>query len=213
MWFSGKKEQTIISLFFKHIDKVEETLKCVFDLIKKYLEDTDDIESLYLRTQRLESEADRLRRKTEMEMYSGAFLPNFRGDLLGLIESVDKVANKAEYVADLIVLQKPEVPHELKDLILSQMEYSLKAYESLKSALKFLFEDLERVEEFVLAVEKYEHDEDAVERTALRKLFEMDIERSVKLEVKELIRSIGDIADRTEDVSDRAETILLKRRF
>ncbi|MDK2898402.1 MAG: uncharacterized protein PWP36_621 [Thermotoga sp.] len=148
-----------------------------------------------------------------MEMYSGAFLPNFRGDLLGLIESVDKVANKAEYVADLIVLQKPEVPHQLKDLILMQMEYSLKAYESLKSALRFLFEDLERVEEFALAVEKYEHEEDNVERTALRKLFEMDIESCVKLELKELIRSIGDIADRTEDVSDRAEIILLKRRF
>lgn len=58
----------------------------------------------------------------------------------------------------------------MKDLILMQMEYSLKAYESLKSALRFLFEDLERVEEFVLAVEKYEHEEDNVERTALRKL-------------------------------------------
>lgn len=45
-----------------------------------------------------------------MEMYSGAFLPNFRGDLLGLIESVDKVANKAEYVADLIVLQNQKFP-------------------------------------------------------------------------------------------------------
>lgn len=41
----------------------------------------------------------------------------------------------------------------------------------------------------------------------------MDIESCVKLELKELIRSIGDIADRTEDVSDRAEIILLKRRF
>ncbi|PLV58392.1 TIGR00153 family protein [Thermotoga sp. KOL6] len=213
MWFSGKKESDIISLFFNHVGKVEETLSCVFDLLKNYLRESDEIESLYIRAQRLESEADRARRKTEMEMYSGAFLPNFRGDLLGLIESLDKVANKAEYVADLLVLQKPEIPSEIKDLILRQMEYSLKAFSSLKLALKHLFEDLDRVGEYVLEVERYEHEEDSVEREALKKLFNMEIDRCKKLEVKELIRCIGDIADRTEDVSDRVEIVLLKRRF
>jgi hypothetical protein len=213
VWLSGKKESDIISLFFKHVDKVEETLVCVFDLLKNFLEGSDEIDILYQRAQRLESEADRLRRKTELEMYSGAFLPNFRGDLLGLIESLDKVANKAEYVADILALQKPEIPPEIKDLVLKQMDYSLKAFRSLKMALKYLFEEMDRVGDYVLEVERYEHEEDLVERNALRKLFEMETDRCTKLEAKELIRSIGDIADRTEDVSDRVEIVLLKRRF
>lgn len=93
------------------------------------------------------------------------------------------------------------------------MDYSLKAFRSLKMALKYLFEEMDRVGDYVLEVERYEHEEDLVERNALRKLFEMETDKCTKLEAKELIRSIGDIADRTEDVSDRVEIVLLKRRF
>lgn len=203
----------MVSLFLKHSEKVEETLLQLRVFIEEYMKNPDGVSGVYQRVCELESEADRLRRETEKKIHEGAFLPNFRADLAELIELVDKVANKAEYIADLFSLQKPWIPEELKGYMLKQLEISLKAFRTLRKAIENLFEDLGKVESCVLEVEKFEHEEDMVEREALKKLFEMEIERCEKIELKEVIRSIGDIADRAEDASDRILIIVAKRRF
>jgi len=212
MWIFGKKEERIIELIKNHLDLVEKTIESLRDYLRMYFSDGEKATVVYERIQTLESDADRVRRKVETDMYSGAFLPNFRGDLLGLIESVDKIANKAEFVADLIELQHPVIPDELKDGILKQIDLSLEAFRMLKRSIELLFEDLQKAGEYVILTEKREHEEDEVERGNIKKLFELDIERCAKLEIKEIIRSIGDIADRAEDSSDRVEIIILKRR-
>jgi len=212
MWIFGKKEERIIELIKNHLDLVERTIESLRDYLNMYFSDGEKATVIYERIQTLESDADRVRRKVETDMYSGAFLPNFRGDLLGLIESVDKIANKAEFVADLIELQHPVIPDELKDGILRQIDLSLEAFRMLKRSIEYLFEDLQKAGEYVILTEKREHEEDEVERGNIKKLFELDIERCAKLEIKEIIRSIGDIADRAEDSSDRVEIIILKRR-
>ena len=203
----------MFSLFLKHGEKVEETLHQLRVFIEGYMEDPDGVSNVYQKVCELESEADRLRRETEKRIYEGAFLPNFRGDLAELMELVDKIANKAEYVADLFSLQKPKIPEELKSYLLKQLEISLKAFRSLRKAIENLFEDLDKVESYVLEVEKFEHEEDVVEKEALKKLFDMEIGRCEKIELKEIMRSIGDIADRAEDASDRILVIVAKRRF
>ncbi len=212
MWIFGKKEERIIELIKNHLDLVERTIESLRDYLNMYFSDGEKATVIYGRIQTLESDADRVRRKVETDMYSGAFLPNFRGDLLGLIESVDKIANKAEFVADLIELQHPVIPDELKDGILRQIDLSLETFRMLKRSIEYLFEDLQKAGEYVILTEKREHEEDEVERGNIKKLFELDIERCAKLEIKEIIRSIGDIADRAEDSSDRVEIIILKRR-
>jgi len=212
MWIFGKKEEKIIELIKNHLDLVEKTIESLRDYLEMYFSDGEKATVIYEKIQTLESDADRIRRKVETDMYSGAFLPNFRGDLLGLIESVDKIANKAEFVADLIELQHPVIPNELKDGVLRQIDLSLETFRMLKRSIEFLFEDLQKAGEYVILTEKREHEEDEVERGNIKKLFELDIERCAKLELKEIIRSIGDIADRAEDSSDRVEIIILKRR-
>ncbi len=197
----------------KHCEKVEETLHQLRTFIEGYMEDPDSVSSVYQKVCELESEADKLRRETERGINEGAFLPNFRGDLTELMELVDKIANKAEYVADLFSLQKPKIPEELKGYLLKQLEISLKAFRSLRKAVESLFEDLDKVESYVLEVERFEHEEDMVEKEALKKLFDMEIEKCEKIELKEIMRSIGDIADRAEDASDRILVIVAKRRF
>lgn len=197
----------------KHCEKVEETLHQLRTFIEGYMEDPDSVSSVYQKVCELESEADKLRRETEKGINEGAFLPNFRGDLTELMELVDKIANKAEYVADLFSLQKPKIPEELKGYLLKQLEISLKAFRSLRKAVESLFEDLAKVESYVLEVERFEHEEDMVEKEALKKLFDMEIEKCEKIELKEIMRSIGDIADRAEDASDRILVIVAKRRF
>ncbi len=212
MFFFGKKESEIIKTFMKHLDAVEETLLAFRDFMSMYLDGEGDFEALAEKAVEAESKADRLRRSTETMMYSGAFLPNFRGDLLGLIESVDVIADRAETVVRLVNLQKTEFPDDIKEDVKEQVKISIKTYRALKKAIKTMFEDMDESAKCIVETEKLEHEEDELEWRLIRRLFSLDVDRAVKLEVRELIGLIGDIADLSEDASDRVEIILLKRR-
>jgi len=139
-------------------------------------------------------------------------LPNFRGDLLGIIESADKVGNKGEYIADILELEHPVIPEILNSQILKLFDLCVETYETLKISIKDLFEDLEKIEEHVLIVEQKEHEADGVERCLIKQIYKMDISNGHRIQLKELVRSIADIADRAEDCSDRVEIVSLKRR-
>ncbi|MGC9384179.1 MAG: TIGR00153 family protein [Kosmotogaceae bacterium] len=213
MLFVGRKEQEIIEHFKKHIKAVEETLDGLEQLLETYKKgDSDDLDRVNDIIHERESEADKIRRSMETEMYQGAFLPNFRGDFLGLVENFDRIANRAEGIADHIILTRIVIPDELIDDLVEQFRMSLKTYKSLKDGAEMLFEDLEQAAELVLRTEKLEHDEDSFERNLIKKVFSMDLELAHKNQLRELVMSIGDIADLSEDCSDRIEIVVLKRR-
>jgi predicted phosphate transport protein (TIGR00153 family) len=199
--FFGKKEKNIIDLFNKHLEAIDYTIQALVDLIKNLDEDMSRIRELAEQVRNAETEADHIRRQAEAEMYSGAFLPNFRGDLLGTIEAMDRIANKAESVADEIELQSIRVPKEiLEDLI----ELILKSQE--------MFEDFEKANEMILKTENYEHETDIIERNTIRKIFSLDISLPEKMQLKKLVHRIADISDTSEDVSDRIQIIIYKRK-
>ncbi|MFO7881919.1 MAG: TIGR00153 family protein [Kosmotogaceae bacterium] len=213
MLFVGKKEQDIIEHFKKHIKAVEETLEGLGQLLETYKKgDSDDLEKVNDIIHERESDADKVRRSMETEMYRGAFLPNFRGDFLGLVENFDRIANRAEGIADHIILTRIVIPDELIDDLIKQFGMSLKTYKSLRDGAEELFDDLEEAAELVLKTEKLEHDEDQFERDLIKKVFSMDLELAHKNQLRELILSIGDLADLSEDCSDRIEIVVLKRR-
>lgn len=213
-WIVGKKEQEIVNLVREHLNKISETLASLTNLLEAYLsQQFDRISELAEEVRRLEHEADVVRRQVENIMYGGAFLPNFRGDLLGIIEAADKVANKAEYVADVLEIEKPYIPLSLHTDIRRLLDMGVETYNALKMSINYLFEDLDQVVDYVKKTEEREHDVDGIERGLLRQIFAIsDISHGQKMHLKDLVRSIADIADRAEDCSDRVQIVSLKRR-
>ncbi len=137
MWFIGKKEGKVIENFKRHLKAVEKTLEKLEDMVNLYLDERcDEVDDVADEVISLETEADRIRRETETMMYSGAFLPNFRGDLLGLIESIDKIANKAEMVAKVLSFQRPLIPDDLKSDMRKQVRLSVDTYKALRSSVE-----------------------------------------------------------------------------
>ncbi len=203
----GKKENEVINLFHKHLRKVKVAVDTTYTLIQI---PSSKRESVVKKVRELETEADSIRRDAETMMYSGAFLAQSRGDMLGLIEAVDRIANKAEFVSDLLYLQDLIIPESLKEKYEKEFEYSIKTYDALQKAAETLFDDTEKVKEYVLKVEKWENTGDGAERDLIRSIFQLDIDLAWKMQLRELAFQIGDIADRSEDASDRIEIILLK---
>lgn len=211
--FFGKKEMAIIQLFHEHLDFISRTLE---NLEKVFLaSQNDDLSSVEIYSEevrKMESAADAKRREMENAMYQGAFLPNFRGDFLGLAESFDKVANEAENVVDQIELQRLVIPAELKADLLKQLQLAVETYEASKEAAINLFQELSIAEEKIKETERLENIEDSHERALVKKIFEMNLSLAEKRQLRELVLSIGDIANLSEDCSDRMEIIVLKRR-
>ncbi|HCO69438.1 MAG TPA: TIGR00153 family protein [Mesotoga infera] len=211
--FFGKKEMAIIQLFHEHLDFISRTLE---NLEKVFLasqnDDSSSVEIYSEEVRKMESAADAKRREVENSMYQGAFLPNFRGDFLGLAESFDKVANEAENVVDQIVLQHLVIPSELKTDLLKQVQLAAETFEAAKEAAVNLFQELSVAEEKIKETERLENTEDSHERALVKKIFEMNLSLAEKRQLRELVLSIGDIANLSEDCSDRMEIIVLKRR-
>ncbi|MBB6062884.1 hypothetical protein HNP65_001336 [Thermosipho japonicus] len=208
--FFGKKEQVVIELFRQHLDAVEDTILKLQDLICS--KDKEKQKELAEEVRKAETAADQIRRKAELEMYSGAFLPNFRGDLLGTIEALDRIANKAESVADEIDLQDLIIPKEIHENLKALISKSLETYKALKEAAKEMFEDFEKASQMIVKTERFEHETDEIERSTIRKIFSLDIPLAEKIQLKDLVHRIADISDTSEDVSDRIQIILYKRK-
>ncbi len=213
MIFIGKKEEMIIKKFKQHLETVGKTLDGFEEFIRAYLDgNCEEADRCSEKVMNLESEADALRRETETLMYSGAFLPNFRGDLLGLIEAVDRIADRAETVVRIISLQLPSILLQIKEEMKKQVKLSVETFKELKAAIEYMFEDMDKAGSYIKRTEEKEHEEDNIEWDMMKKLFSLDIDRAQKLEIKEIISLIGDVADLAEDASDRVEIIILKRR-
>ncbi|WP_240739194.1 TIGR00153 family protein [Marinitoga lauensis] len=207
-----EKRKKIIELFDEHLDAVDNTIEKLVELIKNLDTELESIRKLSDDVRNAETEADRIRRQAEEEMYSGAFLPNFRGDLLGTIESMDRIANKAESVADEIELQSLRVPNEILPNLKELVEKSHVTYKAVKEAAKEMFENFEKANEMILKTENYEHETDIIERSVIRKIFSLDIPLAEKIQLKKLVHRIADISDTSEDVSDRIQIIIYKRK-
>jgi len=186
LMFFGKKEMAIIQLFHEHLDFISRTLE---NLEKVFLasqnDDSSSVEIYSEEVRKMESAADAKRREVENSMYQGAFLPNFRGDFLGLAESFDKVANEAENVVDQIVLQHLVIPSELKTDLLKQVQLAAETFEAAKEAAVNLFQELSVAEEKIKETERLENTEDSHERALVKKIFEMNLSLAEKRQLRE----------------------------
>ena len=208
--FFGKKENKIITMFREHLEKVDDGIDLLDDLLNAYMK-KEHFRELCESIDDIENQADVLRRGIERAMYKGGFLPNFRGDLLGIIESVDKIMNKTESVADMFYYEDPFIPEEVKEEFISLSEKIIKTYKSLKRAIESIFDNVDDASDLIKEVEVSEHEADIHEKNIKEIVFKMNLALSQKLHIKEICESMGDIADRAENTSDRLDILLMKR--
>ncbi len=207
----AKKEREVIERLLALSKKTVEASVTLREFFVCYFEKRcDKAQSYFLSIKRIEHEADELRREIISEVYKGLFLPDMREVIHSLTESVDKIVNKCESVSKIIDYQRPNVPDELKEKMIKQLECAVKAAESFVKAVEKLFDNLDEVKHYVVEVEGFEHDEDMLEEELLKSIFGKDLPLAEKMQLKELVINIGDIVDRTEDASDILEVLLLK---
>jgi predicted phosphate transport protein (TIGR00153 family) len=164
------------------------------------------------RTHKYESKADDIREEIKTLMYGKALLPESRGDLMGLLESIDEIPRIFEKILATVQTQRLNIPEFIIPDIQELVRISLGCCDLLTRQVTALIKRTEDMRSLLDAIDTHESHCDHLERKMISKVFAEDIDPFEKLQLKELIVQIGDISDLADRTSKRINIINLKRR-
>ncbi len=208
-----KKQKEIEALVFEHLDRVDESLHYFIRSLNAYVQDGDvkKANELAFETHKAEGQADDVRRRVETQLLTGALMPASRRDILQLVEQVDRLANAAENALDHLLLQKIQIPDVIRPAIIEISAKTETIFSHVKSAISNLFGNMETALEHTAKIEHIEGEIDHIERKSLKQLFELDLDLAHKLQVNNFIRSVVELSDRAEDLSDHIELMVAQK--
>jgi len=209
-----KKEKAVIELVLQHIGTTRDCVQSTTDSLKAYIAG-NFTESVTAASQvnSLESEADNILREIRDVLYSGAYLPQIRGDIYGLMSTIDKIGNKAEDCFDYFHYQTPEVPREYETELNAILDLTLECFLAFEKALKAYFgpkDKLEKVRKHSKRVSEMESRIDGIEREMTARIFKSSIDKADKLHLRGSLHKVVAISDATEDAADRLQWVSVK---
>ena len=211
MW---KKEKSIIDKIKAYLDQVDRCRNRFRVCIEKLILEPDNGENQASveEVHRSESKADDLRRTIELQLYERALIPESRGDVLGLLETLDVIPGLLQSLCYQLLLEKIIFPEQFRDRYLHLVDVNLKAYDLVRQAVVGLFysRDVKAQADLVDATES---DSDHIERDLIRDIFSCKLEKADKILLKEIVVYTGDISDQAETVKDRLTLAIIKRKI
>lgn len=176
---------------------------------------------LYDRIDDLEHEADDIKRKLRLNLPQSLFMPVARADLLDLITSQDRVANRAKDIAGLIVGRSLPIPGPTQELFQSFVSRAVDAAgqaDKTVAELSELFEsgfrgkEVDVMEDMIATLDEIESDTDRIEIEIREKLYsvEADFPPVDVMFLYKTIDGIGEIANLSQTVGSRLQLILAR---
>ena len=208
-----KKQQQIESLIYSYLDSLKMTEKRFTEALNTYLKEDvcGDFDFLTEQTHKFESKADDIREEIKALMYGKALIPESRGDIMGLLESIDEIPRILEVLLYMIETQKLVTPGFIVSDIKELIGISLESCDLLFKQVEALFKKSEELKALVSRIDHNESHCDHIERRIITKIFDSDIDPFQKLQLKEMIIYMGEISDQADRVSKRVNIISMKR--
>ena len=199
-----------------YLDRVARAGLIFLEGIKAYLNgNMERFEKKYQDITAIETDADNIRRDIKHKLYTYMLIPESRGDVLGLLETLDDVVDVAEKVMIQFSIETPEIPEFLKRNFIELAELSCKTVEELVKGVRAFFREIGMVSDCVNKVHFYEHEADDVEEQLKRAAFNSDeIKRfSRKVHMRYFAEKIAAVSDVAESVAERLSVYAIKQRI
>lgn len=158
-----------------------------------------------------EAKADALRRDIENRLYTHSLIPDHRGDVLGLLETLDDVVDNAKETINQFSVEKPDIPPALNREYLELATACVESAEAIVSASRAFFKDINAVQNYLHKVYFFEKEADKISDRLKRMIFDMDIPLSNKIHLRYFTLHVDTLADRAEAVADRLAIYTIKR--
>lgn len=187
----------------------------IFDeAIREYMK--DDIARFDVRLDeigKLRNEADRLRRKVRDKLYQHMLIPEVRGDVWEILESLDRLIDVTKKSLENYSFEKPKIPDFIKPDFMNLSEYTTKTVEELVNAVSAYFTNIAIVTDFSTKVFFFENEVDKVEDTIKKVVFASDKIETLaeRIQLRYFAEKMALISDVAESVCEKLSVFVIKR--
>lgn len=206
----------------EHMDRATESVAHLVEFIDAVVAgDWDAAEELQQKIGRLENAADDQKRALRLKLPHSLFLPVARHDLLELLATQDKIANKAKDIAGLMTGRRMSIPATMVEGVRAYVDRCHDATvqaQRVVNELDELFEtgfrgaEVGQVNAMIDELDRIESDTDTLQVSVRAELFKMERELppiDVMFTYK-IIEWIGDLADQAQRVGSRLQMLLAR---
>jgi len=169
--------------------------------------------------ERLEHEADDLKKEIRLNLPKSLFMPVPREDLLELLLVQDKIANRTKDVSGIVMGRKMQIPASISDQFLDFVERNVDATKQARKSVRELDElftagfrgaEVDLVAGMIEELDQIETDTDDKQAALRGALFEIEstLNPVDAIFMYQVIETTGEIADMAERVGRRLELLL-----
>ena len=205
MSFYKNDQKELINSINLFLDNILEVNRLFENLMKEFfLKNYKKVEDLTVKISDLESACDKLRRTTERKIYQETLIPEQRGDVLGMLENLDKIPGQLQGNAHRINTEKPDIHKELHDDFNNLVQNNSTCVKLLISGSKQFFIDPKKTIEDCLLVSKHESTGDKISTKLKNAIFNNNnLDLSQKMHLRYFVEIVDEVANLAEDVADR----------
>ncbi|NQU64977.1 MAG: TIGR00153 family protein [SAR324 cluster bacterium] len=208
------KSKDLIDDISVYLQVIQTSGLVFYEAIKEYMNGEFDLfEDRVVESKKIEHEADSLRRDIKHKLYKFLLIPESRGDVLALLETLDDIVDVSYNTLLCISIEKPEIPDSLKEHFIKMAKCSLKSVEALTGACEAYLTDLNNVNDSINKVFFFEHEVDKIEERIKRTVFGPDsgLKFSRRVHIRYFAEKIALISDTAEGICDRLSVFVIKR--
>jgi len=161
---------------------------------------------------KLEARADVISREVESYLYRRSLIPEHRGDVLGLLETVDNVIDAIKTNVNQFDIESPYIPEEFHSEFCELAQASVDATEEMVVASRAFFRNISDVQNHLHKVHFFEGEADKIGLKLKKKIFAKDsLDLANKIHLRYFASNVEKISDTAEDVANRLAIYTIKR--
>jgi predicted phosphate transport protein (TIGR00153 family) len=162
-----------------------------------------------------EADADLALRKMIDSLATAYYLPATKKEIIDVAGECDRIANKCEHTAKMLVVQKCRIPTEYTDGIKNILATTLEQFELLETAISRMFSDFKSIlkdHSILDEIRSKESVVDKIEEKIYEDIFNSDEELARKMQLSRMIELVCDISDIIENIADKLQVMLITRK-
>jgi hypothetical protein len=159
-----------------------------------------------------ENQGDSLRRSLEEQLYVQTLIPESRGDVLELLENMDALLDRFKGAMWRFEIEHPTIPPVMHNDFKELVSCVVDSVEAMVRSARAFFKDIAAVSDHMHKVSYWEKQSDKVSTRLQCNIFRhTELQLSHKLQLRDFVMHVDQIADQAEDVADKLSIYVIKR--
>ncbi len=162
-----------------------------------------------------EAEADKSLRRMIDSLAGGTYLPSTREEIIDIATSCDRIANKCEGFAKMVVIQKFKFPSDYQEDLLEVLAIVHSQVKLLEESISKLFAEFNALlkdHSILDDIRRLESKVDVIEEKLYEKTYALDLGLAERMQIAKFVDGICNISDIIENIADRIQIMLVTRK-